>query len=222
HGLIAPDLRDSKAMGSDMWGTSQAVTGLLKAPHLDLATRRKVLDVFDYAFTPEMYIEGYGWLAHADANFTEAEPTLWTTAAVASALGTPGLPEGERRATFDQYLEKAQSAAMRYRPRETGAWNIFPNQKNLDYYSPYSTTLALLALLEVRAAGLPWQGGVEKRDLLLASAAQFLIEHFEEKEGLRGWRRTAERGDPISEGLTFQIYAELLRAEAEAGIALPQ
>jgi class 3 adenylate cyclase len=222
HGLIAPNLRDSKAMGSDMWGTSQAVTGLLKAPHLDLATRRQLLDVFDYAFTPEMYIEGYGWLAHADVNFTEAEPTLWTIAALACALGTPGLIEGDRRATFDQHLTKAQSAAMRYRPRETGAWNIFPNQKNLDYYSPYSTTLALLALLEVRAAGLPWQGSVEKRDSLLASTAQFLIGQFEEKEGLRGWRRTAQRGDPISEGLTFQIYAELLRAEVEAGIALPQ
>jgi class 3 adenylate cyclase len=221
HGLIAPNLRDSKALGSDMWGTSQAITGLLKAPHLDLATRRKLIDVLDYAFTPKMVIEGYGWLAHADANFTEAEPALWTIAALSCALGTPGLLEGERRATFEQYLEKAQSAAMRYRPRETGAWNIFPNQKNLDYYSPYSTTLAFLALLEVRAAGLPWQGSVEKRDLLLTSAAQFLIEHFEEKEGLRGWRRTAERGDPISEGLTFQIYAELLRAEAEAGIALP-
>jgi hypothetical protein len=34
----------------------------------------------------------------------------------------------------------------------------------------------------------------------------------------KGWRRTAERADPISEGLTLQIYAELLRAEAEAGI----
>jgi hypothetical protein len=222
HGLIAPDLRDLKAMDSDMWGTSQAVTGLLKAPHLDLATRRKLLDVFDYAFTPEMYIEGYGWLAHADVNFTEAEPTLWTIAALACALGAPGLLEGEPRATFDQYLNKAQSAAMRYRPLETGAWNIFPNQKNLEYYSPYSTTLALLALLEVHTAGLPWQGSVEKRDSLLASTAQFLIGHFEEKEGLCGWRRTAGRGDPISEGLTFQIYAELLRAEAEAGIALPQ
>jgi class 3 adenylate cyclase len=222
HGLIAPDLRDFKSLDPDMWGTSQAITALLKAPHLDLATRRDLVGVFDYACTPEMYIEGFGWLAHADGNFTEAEPALWTVAALSCALGTPGLLEGERRATFEQYLEKAQSAAIRYRPRETGAWNIFPNQKNLDYYSPYSTTLAFLALLEVRSAGLAWQGSVERRDTLLSSTAQFLIEHFEEKEGQRGWRRTAERADPISEGLTLQIYAELLRGETEAGITLPE
>lgn len=222
HGLIAPDLRDLKTLEPDMWSTSQAITGLLKARHLDLATRRELLGVFDYAFTPGVYIEGYGWLAHAGGNFTEAEPALWTVAALASALGTPGLLEGQRRATFEQYLEKAQSAVMRYRPRDTGAWNIFPNQKNLDYYSPYSTTLAFLALLEVRAAGLPWQGSVEKRDQLLSSTAHFLIGLFEEKDGQRGWRRTAERADPISEGLTLQIYSELLRAEAEAGVTLPE
>ena len=75
-------------------------------------------------------------------------------------------------------------------------------------------------MLEVRAAGQPWQGSIEKRDALLKSTAQFLISLFEEKEGKRGWRRTAERADPISEGLTLQIYAELLRAEAEAGIEI--
>jgi class 3 adenylate cyclase len=220
HGMIAVDLRDFKAIPSDMWGTSQGITGLLKMPHLDMATRRELISVFDYAFSPGVFIEGYGWLAHADGNFTEAEPALWTIAALSCALGTPGLLEGDRRATFEGYLAKAQSAAMIYRPRETGAWNIFPNQRNLDHYSPYSTALALLALLEVKAAGQPWQGSVEKRDSLLKSTAQYLISLFEEKEGKRGWRRTAERADPISEGLTLQIYSELLRAEAEAGIEI--
>jgi hypothetical protein len=94
------------------------------------------------------------------------------------------LLEGDRRATFEGYLAKAQSAAMIYHPRETGAWNIFPNQKNLDRYSPYSTALALLALLEVRAAGQPWQGSIEKRDALLKSTAAFLVSLFERE----GWK----------------------------------
>lgn len=221
RGMVAVDLRGEKAIEADMWGTSQAVVSLLKAPHLDLATRREVLGVFDYAFSPEMFIEGYGWLAHTESSFTEAEPALWTIAALSCALGTPGLLEGEQRAVFEKHLEKAQLATVRYRPRETGGWNIYPNQKNLDYYSPYSTTLALLALLEARAASQPWQGSVEMRDQLLSSTAKFLIGLFEEKEGQRGWRRTAERAEPISEGLTLQIYSELLRAEADAGIELP-
>src|SRR5688572_4342841 len=105
-----------------------------------------------------MFIEGYGWLAHVGERHTEAEPALWTVAMLARALGTPGLAEGDRRTQLEEYLHKTQRAAMIYRPRETGAWNIYPNQENLDYHSPYSSALALLALLEVRAAGLPWEG----------------------------------------------------------------
>jgi hypothetical protein len=206
NGMIAVNLSDVSGE-SDVWGTSQAIAGLLKTPHLDLATRRELISVYDYLFTPAQFIEGYGWLAHVGEHHTEAEPALWTVAALAMALGTPGLLEGERRAQFEQYLLKAQTASMAYHPLDTGGWNIFPNQKNPEYYSPYSTALALLALLEVKAAGLPWQGSVGKRDHLLQTTAQFLINLFEEKESETGWRRTAERAEPISEGLTIQIYA---------------
>ncbi len=222
HGHISPDLRDNKALPPDFWSTSQAITGLLATPHLDLATRRELIGVLDYAFTPGQFIEGYGWLAHFDGGYTEAEPACWTVAALAKALATPSLLEGERRKVFEGYLFKAQTVlTQRHHPKETGAWNIFPNQANLDYYSPYSTALALLALLETKSAGQPWEGSVEKRDALLKSTANFLIGLFEQKADLWGWRRTADRAEPISEGLTFQIYAELLRAEKEAGIVLP-
>ena len=220
NGMIAVNLSDVSG-DSDVWGTSQAITGLLKTPHLDLETRRQIISVYDYLFSKEMFIEGYGWLAHFGESYTEAEPGLWTVAALACSLGTPGLLEGERRAQVEGYLRKAQDAVMVYRPLDTGGWNIFPNQKDPQYYSPYSTALALLALLEVRAAGLPWQGSIEKRDALLASTAQFLANLFEEKEQKKGWRRTAAKAEPISEGLTLQIYAELLRAEAEANFQLP-
>jgi class 3 adenylate cyclase len=226
HGLIAVDLRDFKASESDMWGTSQAITGLLKMPHLELAKKRELLDVFDYAFSKEMFIEGFGWLAHAGGAYTESEPAMWTISALACALGTPDLLEGERRKTFEDYLARAQAVVAVYRPQDTGAWNIFPKQKDPTYHSPYSTTLALLALLETRGANLPWEGSIEKRDALLKSTALYLLSQIEERkveDGQTewGWRRTAERASPISEGLTLQIYAELLRAEAEAGIALP-
>jgi class 3 adenylate cyclase len=223
HGHIAPDLRDFAAMEGDYWSTSQAITGLLSTPHLDMETRRKLVETFDHAFAPGQFIEHYGWLAHADGSYTEAEPACWTVAALAKALSIPGLLEGERRKTFQEYLFKAQSALTEgYRPLETGGWNIFPSQSNPAYYSPYSTTLALLALLETKAAGEPWQGSMEKRDALLSSTAKFLISLFEEKLGVWGWRRTADKAEPLSEGLTMQIYAELLRAEKEAGIVLPE
>jgi hypothetical protein len=99
HGMIAVDLRDFKAIPSDIWGTSQGITGLLKTPHLEMATRRELIGVLDYAFSSGMFIEGYGWLAHADGNSTEVEPALWTIAAISCALGTPGI--AGRRSTRD-------------------------------------------------------------------------------------------------------------------------
>lgn len=222
NGHISPDLKDSTALAPDFWSTGQAITGLLSTPHLTTDERRSLLKGLEYAFTPSQFIEGYGWLAHADGGWTEAEPACWMVCALAKALATPGLLEGEQRKTFQGYLAKTQEVlTLRHYPKGNGAWNIFPNQKNMDYYSPYSTTLALLALLETKAAGEPWQGSTEKRDALLKATAGFLISLYEYKDDLWGWRRTADRAEPISEGLSFQIYAELLRAEKEAGIVLP-
>jgi len=223
NGHISPDLKDATALAPDFWSTGQAITGLLSTPHLTLEERRSLLKGLDYGFTPTQFIEGYGWLAHADGGWTEAEPACWMVCALAKALATPGLLEGEQRKTFESYLTRAQEVLTlrHYNPKNNGSWNIFPNQKNMDYYSPYSTTLALLALLETKAAGQPWLGSVEKRDTLLKGTAGFLISLYENKDDLWGWRRTADRAEPISEGLSFQIYAELLRAEREAGIVLP-
>jgi hypothetical protein len=37
-----------------------------------------------------------------------------------------------------------------------------------------------------------------------------------------GWRGAVDDEAPVSDGLTLQIYSELLRAEAECGISIPQ
>jgi hypothetical protein len=98
---------------------------------------------------------------------------------------------------------------------------MFPDQKDPAFASPYSTGLALLALLETRRAGLPWHGvGVEGRDRLLAQTAGFLAHAFVATGPEPGWRGTPETSDPTSLGFTLQAYATLLRAEQEAGIPL--
>jgi hypothetical protein len=99
---------------------------------------------------------------------------------------------------------------------------MFPHQDDLARHSPYTTALALLALLEVHAAGLPWaDGGAERRDRLLAATAAWLASKFAANAPVPGWRGTPQVDDRVSSGLTLQIYAELLRAESQAGVALP-
>jgi len=210
----------------DVWSTSQAIYALLQAPHLLRADfERHLRPVLDIVFADKRLVEAqgrlWGWRPRHDDLYTQAEPTLWTVAALAAALRRPGFLEGEERAEIARRLARAQEGAMSFRPLETGAWNIFPQQASPARYSPYSTALALLALLECRAAGQPWQGDAARLDALIVGTATFLARTFESGTAPMGWRRTSEASDKISAGLTLQILATLLRAEAEAGSALP-
>ncbi len=192
---------------------------------LPLDRARRCVEGLRAAFAPERFIERdgvvHGWLRQQKATYTEAEPCLWTNAALALALHRPGVVTDAERPGVLALLAKAQAAALTFRPLETGGWNIFPRQTKPERFSPYSTSLALLMLLETRAAGLPFAGSVARRDDVLAKTAAFVGASFLADEPVPGWRRTSDPNDTVSPGLTFQNYALLLRAERDAGIALP-
>ena len=99
---------------------------------------------------------------------------------------------------------------------------MFPRQKDPSLHNVYTTALALLALLEMRAAGVAWEGSIERRDALLKATANWLIKNYERKDDPPGWKASSsETAHEVIDGLTLQIYSELLRAEAEAGVTLP-
>ena len=79
----------------------------------------------------------------------------------------------------------------------------------------------MLALLETRAAGLRWEGSVERRDRLLFSAADWLVGQFDGQGPEPGWHADPDdKAKEVCDGLTLQIYCELLRAETEAGYVI--
>jgi len=104
---------------------------------------------------------------------------------------------------------------------EMGGWNMFPNQSDPALHNVYTATLALLALLETRRANLPWEGSTEKRDQLLKATAQWLADRYDDTPNNPGWRAASETSQETIDGLTLQIYGELLRAEMEAGFTIP-
>lgn len=98
---------------------------------------------------------------------------------------------------------------------------MFPRQKDSTLYSAYSSSLALLALLETRRAGHPWNGSIEKRDQLLTATADWFCRNYVPTGKQLGWRANMASYE-ISDGLTLQIYYLLMRAESEAGFTIPQ
>jgi class 3 adenylate cyclase len=210
----------------DIWSTAQAVYALVREPSTDRARFVKDLaPVLDVVYGPRELVEHegrpVGWRPRRDERYTQAEPTLWALAATAAALARPGLLAGDERRVAQQRLARAQEAALTFRPTSSGGWNIFPAQRVPERYSPYTTTLALLALVESRAAGAGWRGDPAELQRLTEETVAFLGRTFTREDKSVGWRRTAEATEKISTGLTMQACATLLRAEAETGIPVP-
>jgi hypothetical protein len=223
---IAPSLKPGGGKALEYWSNAQALAAMFASPELSDAEARQFANGIEIPFAQGAAIEGpdgrkYGWVAHPQEIRTQAEPAMWTAAALANALGRPGFLTGEARDRAMQHLSYTHEVLKMYRPSDAGGWNMFPNQADPSQNNVYTTALALLALLETRKANLPWDGSVEKRDQLLNATAQWLADKYDDKARSPGWRTASETGEETIDGLTLQIYSELLRAEAEAGFAVP-
>jgi hypothetical protein len=228
QGWIAATLKPGAADPNiEYWSNAQALSALFTTVELSDTEARQLLAGLDVAFDPNATVEGsdgrkYGWIAHPKEMRTQAEPALWTAVALANALGRPGLMTGEARERALKNLSYTQEILKTYRPDNQNGWNMFANQEDPQLHNVYTTALALLALLEARKANLSWDGSFETRDQLLLNAARWLADRYDAESPEPGWRHAAsETSENTVDGLTLQIYGELLRAEAEAGFVIP-
>jgi hypothetical protein len=205
------------------WVTSQAMWAVLAAIQPANNELPDFIAVLDAAFAPDLLVEAngrkFGWLV-SDADFPQAEPTLWTLAALATVLGRGSLLDPTQQDRVRTRLAYTEQAADTYRPVADGGWNMFPQQDDPAAHTTYATALAALALLELRHAKLGWQGDAREADALLRATVDWIVGQFDAKSNPPGWH-AEPGGGAVADGLTLQIYAELLRCEEEAGIALP-
>ncbi|HEX8898030.1 MAG TPA: hypothetical protein VF751_04990, partial [Chthoniobacterales bacterium] len=207
-----------------VWDQSQALSGLLRSPDLTQTQLHLLLDELKITFASDLLVEAggkkYGFLSSTGL-YTQAEPTLWNVTALAMALHRPGLVAVEERGEFERRLAEVQQHLDLYWDPVSGGWNTYPNQLKPGYHETYTGALALLMLLELHEANLPWKGDLAERDRMLTKTADWLVSQWNAGGDVPGWRGAVDDEAPVSDGLTLQIYSELLRAEDECGVKIP-
>ena len=149
----------------DAWSQAQCLSASLTVPEIPLERLRELLPIVDRVFAGAddmpAFVPKFGWTDDSDR--PRAEPVAWMTIALARAVGAKDLLRAEERASFVHRLDQCEEALESYRSRSkagaaTGGWNMYPNQRDRSLASMLSTCTTLLALLELRRAGVGWHG----------------------------------------------------------------
>ena len=201
---------------SEIWAHSQALFAIYRMPdHRD--AQRQFLPSLETPFASTLEINEphrrYRWIDLDGVEYDKSTPVLWIAATLGAVLATPDLLEANQRETMLRHYEYVQEILKEYHPTNSGGWNMLPSQKDPNKHHLYSTTLALLALLQAHQANIAWEGGVKRRDQLIRQTAQWLVDHFDPKGEPPGWRGISEDTLEIYDGLTIQIFAELLQTQ---------
>jgi hypothetical protein len=198
---------------SEIWAHSQALFAIFRMPDYPEA-QREFLPALEIPFAPSLEINEphrrYRWIDLDGVEYDKSTPVLWIAAAQGAALSRPQLLEAGQRETVMRQYEYVQEILKEYHPTASGGWNMLPSQKDPNKHHLYSTTLALLTLLQAHEAKL------------IRQTAQWLADRFDAKGEPPGWRGISEDTLEIYDGLTIQIFTELLQTQkALPGFTIP-
>ena len=223
-GWFLPSFIPDNGENDGVWIHSQIAYALLSPPESDPAALRQVAASLAKPFSSSLTFERggvkYGWLARPDEVSPMSVPALWTALSLSIALRKNAFPTTDARAGALTQLATVQDALAPYHPEGAPGWNLFPNQRDPRQHNVYAATLALMALLEARRAGVPWQGSLDRRDRLTRETYDWLSAQFDPRQEPPGWTPGGDSLDTTSEGLSLQIYGRLLDAHAELGFPL--
>jgi hypothetical protein len=163
--------------------------------------------------TQERSGKHFGWRGQDGESFTRIEPALWTLSAISLKRSKGGEVPEEYYQDLGSILEHYDAGA--------GAWDLGPDQQPGGEHSVYESALAVMALLDARAAKAVFEVKEDGLDVLIDRTVKWISRQYLH-EALHGGWGDGEDAHLISLGLTFQVYAALARADLEAGIPLDE
>ena len=212
----------------ETWNTSQATYALIKSGELQDADVqflvKSIKDRFTESQRGDYVAKADGWNGRPSLRHIQAEPAMWTGAAIAALLQQQNV-SSQDKAELKKLLDRVRVHLINnkfYDPNLDGptGFNVFGNQQDTTSHSAYSTSLALMMLTEVHRAGLQW--GDQDTGRLMNRILNWLDQEYVEVRDTSGWRSMdADLNGELSEATTLQILAVMVEAYQELGRRIP-
>jgi hypothetical protein len=231
------DLRPDRARSEPLetWGTSQAAYALLLGGDLRRDEVAFIAEALDSRFLPatrdrksDWDPEIGGWHVRPDEVFFQADPALWTLAALCKVLQRPDLEPATRtklEGRVGQITEYLSNNNFIDQYNGELDFHLFANRTDGRFHSAYTTSLALMALVEMqRLKKVSWRGPhPQSPEVMIAETLNWLDRKYDEGKDPPGW--TSVEGDldtePPDEATNLQILAVTLEAYRELGREIP-
>jgi TIR domain-containing protein len=204
-----------------VWGVAQEIAAIYRDPGSAKNEREALLPLLDQMFQDDFFqvVSGkrVGW--RDTITIQRAETPIWAIMALTQVIHR-ARDDPESKAKFLRYLDAAQEIADQYRPLSDGGWNI-AREDRPDNHQIYTTTLALHALLELRASDLCWHANCTELNNMIRASVAWLADAFVDRGVMAGGWRSATDDMPPNRDLSIFVFGALGRASVDLKIELP-
>ena len=198
-------------VANDVWTAGQIAAAIYRDPDASNDDIRWLTPLLDRIFRKDFLLfsngKPFGW---PSATSRRLETALWTIMALSHALRRKDEEIEAARVRFAGYLETAQQIAENHYLLNDGGWNMILEDKP-EVHNPYSSALALHALLELESAGLCWRGDCQRLATMIQDATQRFILTFVNEKRLGGWRDPMDDNRAPDLDVSLMVYGALAR-----------
>jgi MTH538 TIR-like domain (DUF1863) len=208
EGKVSPD-----SDTTEIWTLAQIAAAIYRDPDASNDDIRSLTPLLDQIFQKDFLLMSngrpMGWSRAASGR---VETALWMIMALTHALSRKDEEIETARTKFAGYLQTVQQIAEKYYPLNDGGWNMVIEEKPEAHNpNPYSSALALHALLELESAALCWRGDCERLTIMIQDALQRFIRTFVDEKRLAGWPSDAMDEKAPDLDVSLMVYGALGR-----------